>query len=423
MKKTAQKIFQSLRIRNYRLYFIGQAISLSGTWMQTIGQDWLVLKITHSGLQLGIVSAFQFLPLLLLGPFGGVIADRFDKRKILLITQSIAGFLALILGILVATGTVQIWMVYILALCFGLTNTVDSPTRQTFVAEMVGKERLRNAVTLNSTEVNLARAVGPAISGILIASLDLALCFFLNAISYIAVLISLLMMRKEDLHPAPRTERTKGQLMEGLWYVRRSPVLRNTLIMMAIIGTFSYEFSVSLPLFAQFTFHGNAGSYAALVTSMGVGSVVGGLFSASREKIAPHMLIYSSLFFGVMLTVSSLMPNIYLAMGAMFLVGIFSINFISLGNATLQIESEPQMRGRVMSLWSMAFMGSTPIGGPIIGYIGETLGPRFSLAVGGIAAVVAAGVGLHMVLQKDRLQKLSPTIKAISNEIAAEEKS
>jgi MFS family permease len=309
-----------------------------------------------------------------------------------------------------------------LAFILGLTNTIDNPTRQTFVSEMVGKEHLRNAITLNSTEVNLARAVGPAISGILIAGVGLALCFFINAFSYLAVLAGLLAIRKNELYPAPRAKVKKGQLMEGFRYVKNSPILRNTLIMMAIIGTLSYEFSVSLPLLAQFAFNGNAGSYASLVTSMGLGAVLGGLFSASRKKIAPHMLVYSSLFFGIMLTLAALMPNLPMAMVCMFFVGIFSINFISLGNATLQLESESQMRGRVMSLWAMAFLGSTPIGGPLIGYISETAGPRFGVAVGGIAAILAAAIGMVTLMKKDRLKVLPKEIEASSSEIAAEEK-
>ena len=402
MKGRIKTTFASLKIRNYRLYFIGQAISLSGTWMQTIAQDWLVLQITHSGTQLGIVSAFQFLPILILGPWGGVIADRFSKRKILYVTQVVSAILALTLGLLVAFGLVQIWMVYLLALGLGMVNVINSPTVQTFVPEMVGPEHLQNAVSLNSTEVNLARAVGPAIAGALIVLVGIAWCFIFNAISYIAVLIAFYMMREKELHPIKRAPRKSGQLMEGLRYVRSNPVLFNTLIMMAIIGTFSYEFSIILPLVAQTTFGGNAASYALLVTATGVGSVIGGLYAAGRKKISPRMLVISAFGFGVSLTVAALMPTLALAVALMVVAGLFSINFISLGNITLQMESRPEMRGRVMALWTMAFLGSTPIGGPIIGWIGQHIGPRWGLGVGGVAAIIAAGIGVFTIVRRGK---------------------
>ena len=386
-------IFRSLKVRNYRLYFTGQAISLCGTWMQTIGQDWLVLKLTGSGTQLGIVSAFQFLPILFLGPFGGMIADRFNKRKILYFTQSIAGVLALTLGTLVVTNQIHIWMIYIIALCLGLVTMVDSPTRQTFAAEMVGDDYLTNAVTLNSTEINLARAVGPAIAGIVIAVFGIGLCFLFNGVSYIAVLVVLAMMRKEELKPSKALVRAKGQLREGFRYVRNSPILLYTLIMMAIIGTLTYEFSISLPLLAQFTFHAGAGTYSALVTAMGLGSAVGGLYAATRKRVIPRILVLFALFFGVMFSITAFMPNVTLAIITLLLVGFMSINFTSMANTILQLETDPQMRGRVMSLWTITFLGSTPIGGPIIGFIGEHLGPRYGVLTGGLAAIVAAGAG------------------------------
>ena len=406
MTNRIKDTFSSLKIRNYRLYFIGQAISLSGTWMQTIAQDWLVLQLTHSGTQLGIVSAFQFLPILLLGPWGGVIADRFPKRKILYVTQVVSAVLALTLGLLVFFGLVQIWMVYLLALGLGLVNVINSPTVQTFVPEMVGPDQLQNAVSLNSTEVNLARAIGPALAGVLIVAVGIAWCFIFNALSYIAVLIAFYLMREKELHPIKRVPRKSGQLMEGLRYVRSNPILFNTLVMMAIIGTLSYEFSIILPLVAQNTFGGNAGSYAALVTATGIGSVVGGLFAAGRKKMAPRMLVLSALGFGVSLTVAAFMPSLALMVGIMVIAGVFSINFISLGNITLQMESRPEMRGRVMALWTMAFLGSTPIGGPIIGWIGQHVGPRYGLAVGGVAAVVAAIIGMF-TLSKKNLSRIS----------------
>ncbi|MEA2594950.1 MAG: hypothetical protein QOF01_1419 [Thermomicrobiales bacterium] len=393
VRQFGRQTFSSLRIRNFRLYFIGQGISLSGTWMQTIGQGLLVLRLSGSGTELGVVTALQTLPILLFGPLGGVIADRFPKRQVLYATQVAAGALALILGLLVATDEIRIWMVYILAIGLGVVNTVDNPTRQTFVLEMVGRDALANAVSLNSMEINLARVIGPSIAGTLIALVGLSACFIVNGLSYLAVVAVLAKMRPGELQPAPRAPRARGQILEGLRYVRSSPVLLNILLMMAIIGTFTYEFTVILPLFAEFTFGSGAGGYAALTASMGAGAAVGGFVAASRRKNAPSLLVLSALFFGVTDLLVAIAPSLTLAMIAMALVGFFSITFTSLGNVTLQLTSRPEMRGRVMALWTMAFLGSTPIGGPIIGWIGEHAGPRWGLAVGGVAAILAAGLG------------------------------
>jgi len=246
IKKFSHSTFSSLKIRNYRLYFVGQGISLCGTWMQTIGQAWLVLELTGSGTALGLVTALQFLPILILGPLGGVVADRFSKRKILFITQITAGFLAAILGVLVATHTVQLWMVYVLALALGLVGALDNPTRQTFIFEMAGSDEIGNAVTLNSMEVNLARIIGPAVAGVIIASIGLALCFFINAASYVAVLACLFLINSRHLHKREPVKRAKGQLREGFRYVRHTPLLFDVLMMFAIVGTLTYEFQISL---------------------------------------------------------------------------------------------------------------------------------------------------------------------------------
>jgi len=400
------RTFLSLKTRNYRLYFIGQGISLCGTWMQTIGQAWLVLKITGSGTALGMVAAFQFVPMLVLGPFGGVIADRFSKRKILYFTQTVSGGLALMLGILVATDLVKLWMIYIFVFSLGLVNAIDNPTRQTFIMEMVGEDQLPNAVSLNSAQVNLARAIGPAIGGGLIATLGLAPLFIINGISYVGVLVALFKMRAEELRPAPIVERAKGQLREGFRYVKSTPLLLNSLLMMAIIGMLSYEFNVSLPLFARFTFQSDAAGYAALTTAMGIGSVIGGLYTATRRKVTVRMLINAAWLFGLVILLTAIAPTLWLAMLGMVLVGIFSINFLSLGNVTLQLRSTVQMRGRVMGLWAVAFLGTTPIGGPIIGWIGQHAGPRWGLAVGGFAALAAGAIGAR-VLRKQQYQEIA----------------
>jgi MFS family permease len=393
LRQFSQETFASLHVRNYRLYYIGQIISTSGTFMQTVAQAWLVLKLTNSGTALGVTAALQYVPILIFGPFGGVIADRISKRKILFFTQSISGILALILGVLVATALVRVWMVYILAFSLGIVSIFDNPTRQTFHIELVGPDNVRNAVTLYSTLVNLARIIGPAIAAALIAAVGLAPCFIINGISYAAVVIMLAMMRANELHTSPPVPRAKGQIQEGFKYVVSTPVLGSTLLMMAIIGTLTFEFQVSLPLIAQFTFKGDASSYAFLTSSMGFGAAVGGIFFASRKGIAPNKLVSASLLFGLAVLAAAFMPTLLLSGLAMVVVGACSINFSSLGNSTLQLSSSPQMRGRVMSFWSVAFLGSTTIGGPIVGWFAEAAGARWGLALGGLAALVAAALG------------------------------
>jgi MFS family permease len=392
--ETIRRTFRSLANRNYRIFIVGQVISLSGTWMQSVAQAWLVLRLTGSGTALGLVVALQFLPVLLFGPFGGVIADRFPKRRLLLATQTVAMTQALVLGLLVITGTVELWMVFAMAAVFGLVTAVDNPARQTFVLEMVGPANLTNAITLNSVVVNAARVVGPALAGVLIAVVGIGICFVLNAASYVAVILALLLMRTSDLNPAPTQERAKGQLREGFAYVRRTPDLLIPLLMMAIIGTLSYEFQVILPLVAERTFGGGAGTYGTLTSAMGVGAVVGGLATAGRSGAPSHTaLVRAAALFGSVILLAALAPFLWLEVVVLVLVGAASINVLATGNTTLQLRAAPELRGRVMALWAVAFLGTTPVGGPIIGYIGEHAGPRVGLAVGGSAALVAAVVG------------------------------
>jgi len=385
--------------------------------MQTIGQAWLVLKLTNSGTALGLVTALQFLPVLFFGAMGGVIADRLSKRKILFFTQTASGILALILGILVATNVIQLWMIYILATSLGFINAIDNPTRRTFVLEMVGNKELRNAITLFATEFNLSRVIGPAIAGGIIAGFGLAPCFLINAASYIAVLVCLFLMRKEELNVVEPVKRAKGQLREGLKYVYNTPLLRNVLLMMAIIGTLTYEFQVNLPLLAKFTFKGGAEYFAFLNSAMGIGAVVGGLATASRKQTTSRGLIKTAFGFGAAIVLASLSTSFHIALFAMFIVGIFSIMFTSQGDTILQLESAPNMRSRVVALWSVAFLGSTPIGGPIIGLIGEYASPRWSLATSGIAAIIAGLFGLITLWNYsskkslEQMQPLAPVIE------------
>ena len=389
--------FASFKIRNFRLYFFGQGLSLCGTWAQTIALSWLVLKLTHSGTQLGLVLAMTFLPMLIFGVWGGVITDRFNKRFLLYITQTIQSILALSVGLLVVSNHMELWMVYVFAIILGSTMVIDNPTRQTFIIEMVGGKNLKNAVTLNSTMVNVARIIGPSIAGILIATVGIGQCFLINAASFIAVLIALIAMRASELHTVPPVPRAKGQIKAGINYVLQEPVLKATLVMMFIIGTFAYEFPVILPLFATVTLHGNAATYSAMTVAMGIGAVVGGLYTAGRSLNESLSLSSVAMLFGISIITVSLLPNLFTIFVVLIFVGVLSVLFISIGNTTLQLTSTPGMRGRVMSIWSIAFLGTTPVGGPIIGAIADHSNPRIGLAVGGVSAIIAALFGARMI--------------------------
>lgn len=389
----ATRTFSALRFRNYRLYFASQAISFSGTWMQLIAQSWLVLELTGSGTALGTVMAMQYLPTLVLAPIGGMIADRVDKRRLIMVTQSVAGMLALLLGVLTLTGAVELWMVYAIAACFGAVTAVDNPSRQTFVMEMVGPDDISNAVTLNSVVVNAARAVGPAIGGVLIATVGIGMCFVVNAVSYLAVVIALILIRTGELHPSARTARAPRQLRDGFHYAWATKPIRTTLVMLVLIGTLTYEFSTTLPLFAEFTFDAGASGLAVMTSLMGAGAVFGGLVVAASGVATPRRLVIVAASFGSLVCGLAVMPSIVFVYLLLPFVGAASVAMIALSNATLQLNSDPHFRGRVMALFSMALLGSTPIGGPIVGAIAEHANPRLSLFIGGLAALTAAVYG------------------------------
>jgi MFS family permease len=397
-----RQTFSSLDNRNYRRYFRGQAVSLIGTWMQTVAQSWLVLQLTHSGTALGLVVALQTLPILLLGPYGGVIADRVDKRKLMIALQSMMGLLALVLGLLTLTHVVMLWEVYALAFLLGVNNAFENPARQTFVLEMVGPADLRNAVSLNSVLVNAARAVGPAIAGVIIAVGGTGICFLLNALSFVAVVASLVGLDVSTLTPTPPTARGKGQVREGLAYIRRTPELAGPLLMMALVGCLAYEFQVVLPVVASQTFHGNSATYGFLTASMGVGAVIGGLQVAARGRTGLRALTISSALFGVAISLAAAAPFLWLELFALALVGGISVGFLSKGNSTLQLAASPQMRGRVMALWAVAFLGSTPVGGPIAGWVADRFGGRAGLVLGAAACLVAAGLGALVLARTKR---------------------
>ncbi len=391
LTRAARQTFQALRVRNYRLYFFGQVISASGTWMHAVALGLLVLsdQLHGNGVNVGIVTALQFLPMLLLGSWGGLIVDRVDKRRLLYVTQSASGVLALALGLLVAVGTITMWEVYLISTLFGVVNLFDNPARQTFVSEMVGRDLMPNAISLNSVVMNSARVIGPAIGGILIFTVGLAACFLFNAASYVAVLVALFMMRPAELHQRPTVVRAKGQVREGLRYVWSTRELRDPLLAMAVVGIFAFNFTTTLPLLATRTFHGGAGTYSALISAMGAGAVVGGLMVAHRSRPSTTMLSLIGLAFGVMLLVVAAAPTEIVALVALVFMGLCSISFISTANATIQMQADPSMRGRVMALYAIAFLGSTPIGAPLVGWIADVTNPRVSIMVGGVATLAA----------------------------------
>ncbi len=409
------RTFSALRFRNYRLYFASQAVSFSGTWMQLIAQSWLVLQLTGSGTALGTVMAMQFLPTLLFAPFGGMIADRYDKRRLIMATQSIAGLLALTLGIVTITGTVELWMVYAIAAGFGAVTAVDNPSRQTFVMEMVGPADVSNAVTLNSVVVNAARAIGPAIGGVLIATVGIGQCFVVNAVSYLAVVIALILIRTDELHPSARSARAPRQLRDGFHYAWNTTTLRTTLVMLVVIGTLTYEFSTTLPLFAEFTFGAGASGLAVMTSLMGAGAVVGGLFVASSGTATPRRFVLVAAAFGLLVCALAVMPTLATAYALLPFVGAASVGTISLSNATLQLNSDAQFRGRVMALFSMALLGSTPIGGPIAGWVAEHVSPRASLFIGGAAALMAALYGWRMLSRHAALDAVAAIEPAMAS--------
>ena len=386
--------FSSLKIPNYRLYFTGQSISLVGTWMQMTAQAWLVLTLTHSATALGLVTALQTLPVLVLGPYGGVIADRSDKLKLMTILQAFMGVQALVLGLLTVFHAVHFWEICLLAMFLGVNNAFENSPRQSFIREMVGMDQLRNAITLNSVTVNAARAVGPGIGGILIATVGVGVCFLLNAASFVAVVVSLMLMNRSQLRPSPPTPRAKGQLREGFEYALRTRNIIVPLAMMGLVGLLAYEFQVSLPVLAQRTFHGGSEVYGFITASMGVGAVVGGLFTAARGRTGIRAMVIASTGFGCAIMVCAYAPNLAVVYIAMLFAGWASVSFISIGNSTIQLAARPEMRGRVISLWQVAFQGTTPIGGPLVGWIIAASDPRTGLAVGGVACLVAAVAGI-----------------------------
>jgi MFS family permease len=408
MRFHLDRMGSSLRHRNYKLFFFGQLVSVMGTWMQTVAQSFLVLDLTHSGTQLGLVTAARFLPVLLFGPAGGLFADRRNKRRILYVTQALQGVLAAIFAALTGTHLIDIWLVYLLALSLGAVNVFDNPARQSFIAEMVPPQDLPNAVTLNSVAMNLARVFGAALGGILVDAIGIALCFAANAVSFAAVLASLAAMNAALLYPAKPVKRLPGQIRAGIRYVRDTPLLLVPLLMIALVGMLAWEFNVTLPLMASNVFGGGAGAYGVMASVMGAGAVVGGLISAARAHLRARSLCLAAIGWGVAITLAAVAPNLPLELATLFFVGIGSITFNSYAKTTLQLASEPAMRGRVMALWFLAWQGSTPIGGPLVGWIAQEAGARWSLVVGGVPTVLCGLLALPILAGIDRKAAQQP---------------
>jgi MFS family permease len=401
-------MISSLHERNYRLFFFGQLVSVAGTWMQTVAQSFVVLDLTHSGTQLGLTTAARFLPMFLFGPLGGVFADRLDKRRVLYVTQSLSGLLAGVFAVLLATGSIKLWTVYLLAVALGFVNVFDNPARQSFISEMVSPQDLPNAVTLNSVAMNMARVFGAALGGVIAAAIGLALCFTCNALSFAAVLISLAVMRKSELFPAKPIAREKRQVRQGLSYVKSTPELLIPLVMIAVIGTLAWEFNVTLPLMASQVFHGGAAAYGVMASVMGAGAVVGGLISAARPRPRARALCLAATGWGIAILAAAVAPNLTIELIAMVFVGYGSITFNSLAKTTLQLAARPDMRGRVMALWALAWLGSTPIGGPIVGWVGQSVGARWALVIGGAAALISGLLALPSLNRIDRRAAQTP---------------
>jgi MFS family permease len=403
------RTFSSLRVRNFRLFIAGQVLSGIGTWMQWVAAPWLVLQLTGSGVALGIDTALSSLPILLVGAWGGVLADRFDNRRLLLGTQVAYAALAFLLFALDATGVVRVWMVYAISFGAGVVTAVDMPTRQSFYLEMVGPAELTNAMSLNTATFTGTRIVGPVIAGAMVGTVGTAPVFLVNGITYLAVVVALVAMRTDQLRPRERAERRRGQVREGVRYVWREPALRRPMVLMAVVFLFSFNFAVLLPLLAVRSFQGDAGTFGGLLALMGVGSLAGALVMAGRSAGAnTRNLGLLGLALGGLSVLLAAAPSLPLAWAVLPFVGGAGIAFAITGNATLQLTSAGELRGRVMALYTVVFLGSTPIGGPIAGWVGEHLGPRVGLAGGG-AIAVAAALATLAALARDR-RRASPSV-------------
>jgi MFS family permease len=400
--------FQALSIRNFRLYSLGGLISNTGTWMQRVAQDWLVLELTSSGSALGITTGLQFLPFLLVSPFAGLIADRYSKRRVLALTQVGMAASAGLLGLFAVTGTATVWHVYVLALLFGIGTAFDAPARQSFVIEMVGRDNLPNAVGLNSASFNLGRIIGPAVAGFLIAALGSGVTatgwvILLNALSYLAVLSSLRAMRASELSPSAPLEQGKGMLREGLRYVLARPELVFVFVVAFAAGTFGLNFQMTTALMATGEFHKGAGQYGLLGSFLAIGSLTGALLAARRGRPRRVVLVLAALAFGSAEVVAGLMPTYWLFAAWLPVVGVAALTMLNSLQTVVQLSVDPDIRGRVVALYMMTLMGGTPLGAPVIGWIGETFGPRWTLIAGGAATLAIVMAATIWLMRAERI--------------------
>ncbi|MDQ0924680.1 MFS family permease [Pseudarthrobacter sp. W1I19] len=394
-------MFRALDNRNYRIWAGGAIVSNIGTWMQRVAQDWLVLTVltNHSGAALGITTGLQFLPMLLLGPYGGVLADRYRKRVILLWTQVAMGVTGLVLGLLVVTGTAQLWHAYLAALCLGIAGAIDAPSRQAFVSELVGQDNISNAVALNSASFNTARLTGPAIAGVLIAWVGTGPVFLLNAASFAAVIISLFRIRTSELVPAVRPSRSKHQVAEGVRYVRQRPDLVLILFMVGILGAFGMNFPITNALMTTTEFGVGPGEFGLLGSIMAVGTLAGALLAARRAGPRLRYLLGGALGLGAFTLLGSVSPSFWLYAAVLIPVGLASITFLNSCNTSIQLSVEPQFRGRVLALYLAILQGGTAVGAPLMGWIGSEFGARWSVAAGG-AVVLATALSAVIVVSR-----------------------
>jgi MFS family permease len=384
--------FVALEVRNFRLFFSGQMLSVIGSWMQMIAQTWLVLELTGNGAMLGVTLAMQWLPLLVFGAWAGVLADRCDKRRLMLACQASAALLALALGLLAVTELVEFWMVLVIAGLLGVTQAIEQPARQTIVHELVGPERLTNGLSLTMMTTNFGRIIGPSIAGVVIATWGVSFCFLINAVTYVPALVSLLLISSSGLYRTPPVQRAKGQFVEGLRYVRSTPALWVPLAVMLAIGTLTYEFQVTLPLLASTSLGVDAAGYGLMQTALGVGAILGAMWAARRTVPTNRVVTGSAVVFGAVVIGLSLAPTLGVALLVIPLQGATNIVFATLLNSSMQLSSAPAMRSRVMALFTMAWVGTTPIGAPLVGWIAQTWSPRWALALGGATAILAGAL-------------------------------
>jgi MFS family permease len=395
VRERAAAAGSSLRVRNYRLYFVGQSVSVAGSFMQTLAIAFLTLQLTGSGAALGIATAARLLPFLVLGPVGGLVADRYDKRRLLFFTQASSAVGSLVFAALALTGVITYPLVLILSVVLGCLTVVDNPARQSLIADLVGRDTLANAVILNSISLNVARVLGSVVGGTLVEVVGTPACFLINAASFGAVIVSLAMMRTGEMTTRVRAVRARGQIREGFRYAIHTPELAAPLLMLTVTGILAYEFPTTLPLLATDAFGGTAATYGLMAAMMAAGAIIGGLIAASRTtRPHPRTLAVTCIGWGAVILLTGVAPNLWTVCIALLFVGYGSITFNSTAKTTLQLASKPDFRGRVMALWAIAWGGGTVIGAPLVGWVAEEYGSRWGLIIGGAPTVI---IGLVML--------------------------